>query len=165
MWQLSNNTPCHKLVRQDTWEVLELFCKRLNLMSLFYYRTVINHSVVMKLLHDVQLTVCIRDPKLGLKCLPQFLASEQVHICIHKVLTKNANHGAPKQVVSSLERSILIRGERTYVLAKCNMIDIHVRQLKDHFCTLFFIICAIKNSQFKCRSKASSRKVSKIRFL
>src|SRR6266542_3947165 len=102
MRQVGNNTP---------WEVLELFCKRLNLMSLFYYRTVINNSVVMKLLHDVQLIACIRDPKLDLKCLPQFLASEQVHICIHKVLTKNVNHGAPKEVVSSLECTILIRGE------------------------------------------------------
>src|SRR6266508_3182372 len=99
-------------------------------MSLFYYKTIINHSVVMELLHDIQFTACIRDPKLGLKCLPQFLASEQVHICIHKVLTKNVNHGTPKEVVSSLEHSILIRGERTYRLAKRNMIDIHVRQLK-----------------------------------
>src|SRR6266508_5381587 len=133
MWQFSNNASCHKLVRQHTWEVLELFCKRLNLISLFHYRMVINHFVVMELLHDVQLTAYIRDPKLGLKCLPHFLASEQVHICIHKVLTKNANHGAPKQVVSSLECSILIRGERTYRLAKRNVIDIYDRQPKDHF--------------------------------
>src|SRR6266540_3721740 len=158
MRQLSNNAPCHKLVRQHTWEVLELFCKRLNLMSLFYYRTVINHSVVMKLLHDVQLTVCIRDPKLGLKCLPQFLASEQVHICIHKVLTKNANHGAPKQVVSSLERSILIRGERTYRLAKCNVIDIHDRQPKDHFCTLSLVSHAIKTVGLSAAAKPIAEK-------
>src|SRR6266498_2686917 len=142
MWQLSNNTPCHKLVRQHTWKVLELFCKRLNLMSLFYYKTVINHFVVMELLHDVQLTACIRDPKLGLKCLPHFLTSEQVHICIHKLLTKNANHGAPKEIISSLERIILIRGERTYRLAKRNMIDIHGHQPKDHFCTPSLVIRA-----------------------
>src|SRR6266508_6446904 len=150
MWQFGNDTPYHKLVKQHTWKVLELFCKRLNLMSLFYYRTVINHFVVMELLHDVQLTTCIRDPKLGLKCLPHFLASKQVHICIHKVLTKNANHGAPKEVISSLERTILIRGERTYRLAKRNMTDIHDRQPKNHFSTPSLIICAITNNCIKC---------------
>src|SRR6266540_1943735 len=107
----------------------------------------------------------MRDPKLGLKCLPHFLTSEQVHICIHKVLTKNANHGTPKEVISSLEPSILIRGERTYRLAKCNVIDIHGRQPKDHFCTPSLVISAVKNSRFKCSSKASNQKRPTIRFL
>ena len=31
---------------------------------------VINHPVVMKLLHDIQLTTSIRNPIFGLKCIP-----------------------------------------------------------------------------------------------
>jgi hypothetical protein len=68
LWQPRNHTACHKLVGQYTFKHFEFFCRCLYLMSLFYYRTVIDH-LVMKLLHDIQLRTSIRHSIFGLECI------------------------------------------------------------------------------------------------
>jgi hypothetical protein len=55
----------------------------LYLMSLFNHRTVINHLVVMKLLHDIQLTTSNRHSIFDLKCIPHLFTSLQSYICIY----------------------------------------------------------------------------------
>jgi hypothetical protein len=42
----------------------------LYLMSLFHHRTAIDHPIVIKLLHDIQLRTSIRNPISGLNCIP-----------------------------------------------------------------------------------------------
>ena len=66
LWQLGNDPAHHKLLRQHTTKILEFFHQCLYIMSLFYYGTVINHSVVMKLPHDVQLATGVRSSIFGL---------------------------------------------------------------------------------------------------
>ena len=51
--QLGNNATCHKLIRQDVSELFEFPHNKLELMSLFHGRTVINHSEIMVMLHHI----------------------------------------------------------------------------------------------------------------
>jgi hypothetical protein len=40
-------------------------------MSLFHYRSVLNHLVVIQLLHEIQLATSVSNSKLSNKCIPQ----------------------------------------------------------------------------------------------
>jgi hypothetical protein len=50
-------------------------------MSLFYYKTTINHSVVMKLLYDIQYITSVKNLIFSLYC-PTFPCQWTNHICI-----------------------------------------------------------------------------------
>jgi hypothetical protein len=50
----------------NTSKILEFFHQQIYFMSLFYYRMTINHSVVIKLFHNIQLTTNVRNFIFGL---------------------------------------------------------------------------------------------------
>ena len=43
-------------------------------MSLLNHGALFSHHVIIELLHDVQLSTSIRDPKLGLDCVPHIFS-------------------------------------------------------------------------------------------
>ena len=47
------NAPSHKFMGYDTLKEFKFLSQTLNLMSLLDYRSISNHLVVMKALHDV----------------------------------------------------------------------------------------------------------------
>jgi hypothetical protein len=77
-------------------------------MGLLYYRTIFNHFVVIELFHDIQLTTSIRNPKLSLKRIPNFFATWQQKLRVHKVFSENTQDGTTKQVIDCLESLLLL---------------------------------------------------------
>src|SRR5579883_1807490 len=94
-------------------------------MSLFNYRTVLDHLEVKKLLHDVQLTACIGDTEPPLQCIPQLLARGKLHVGIDQILTKNTDHSPSEQGVVSLIRSLLIESARPHWYTLSDVPHVH----------------------------------------
>src|SRR3954469_5912335 len=63
-------------------------------MSLFDYSMVIHHLVVVKALHDVQLTACIGCIEFCFQCIPELFAVFYVHIHITQTSIKNTQNTA-----------------------------------------------------------------------
>ena len=73
--ELSNYTARDKLARQIALKNLKLFIYAYYLMSLFQYRTVVNHLVIVELLHNIHLTPSIGGPEFRFERLPQVLGN------------------------------------------------------------------------------------------
>ena len=110
---------------KNTWSffaaIFEIFCQRMYFMSLFYHRTVFNHPVVQKLLHDVQLTASIRNSILSLKSIPHLFASRETDICVQKIFSKHAYETASEEVIESFESTLLLWS----VLTRIPLCQIH----------------------------------------
>src|SRR4051794_33338308 len=102
-------------------------------MSLHNNRAFIIHLEVIELLHDIQFTACIRDPKLGLERSPHVLAIIKRHIGFNNVIPKNRQQSSPEQPVSFLENLLLGGSKLSLRLAKSDVIAVHV--LKPENCS------------------------------
>src|SRR4051812_3284331 len=72
-------------------------------MSLLDYSTVIHHLVVVKALHDVQLTACIGCTEFCFQCIPELFAVFHVHIHITQTSIKNTQNAATEDSSVFLE--------------------------------------------------------------
>src|SRR5438132_5180277 len=72
-------------------------------MSLFNYRSVVHHLVVMKALHDVQFTACIDCTEFSIQCIPKLLPVCYVQIHITQTVGNNAQNASSQGRVSFLE--------------------------------------------------------------
>src|SRR6266498_4884257 len=86
-------------------------------MSLLNYGALVSHLVVIELLHDIQLTACIRDPKLGLERIPHILASSNGHIRVNNVLSKNTKNNTSKKGIDFLKSFLLCESKLSFRLA------------------------------------------------
>jgi hypothetical protein len=83
-------------------------------MSLLNNRAIISHLIIMKALHDIQVTTSIRCAILSSKCIPQLLPVSVLHICINQTLNKNTKNCSRKETTSAIEmkRTTMAAGSR-----------------------------------------------------
>src|SRR6266508_5708381 len=72
-------------------------------MSLFNYRSVVHHLVVMKAFHDVQFTACIGCTEFSIQCIIKLLPVCYVQIHITQMVGKNAQNASSQGRVGFLE--------------------------------------------------------------
>jgi hypothetical protein len=78
-------------------------------MSLFHYRSVLNHVVVIQLLHEIQLATNVSNSKLSKKCIPQLFPCRKDDIAFLEFCINCANYCSSKEVVFSLKLSLILR--------------------------------------------------------
>src|SRR5438128_11912896 len=72
-------------------------------MSLFNYRLVVHHLVVMKALHDVQFTACIGCTEFSIQRIPKLLPVCYVQVHITQTVGKDAQNTSSQGRVGFLE--------------------------------------------------------------
>src|SRR5512136_431249 len=77
-------------------------------MSLFDYRTVVSHFVVMKLLHDIQIIASISSTEFSIHCIPQLLSVGHMHIHLDQTIAKHAKNASHKESSGLIEFFLLI---------------------------------------------------------
>jgi hypothetical protein len=160
LWQLSNDTACHKLVRKYTPKQLKFLHQCLYFMILFDYWMALNPPIVMELLHDVQLRTGIRNAVTGLKCIPHGLTSRKVHICINKGVSYDAQQSCLTSVVSMLKSMLLLRGLWTNSSFMHHMKAIHRSQPQDAFLAPPLVVSALKRHWFEQARKSQPMKIA-----
>jgi hypothetical protein len=92
----------------NTSKLVKLLSNGPYFMSLLRDGAIIGHLVVIKLLHGIQFTTPIQDPKLGQDCVSHILAHGDGKIQVNNVLAKNTDDstrqkgvGIPKNFLSS----------------------------------------------------------------
>jgi hypothetical protein len=71
-------------------------------MSLFHYRSVLNHLVVIQLLHEIRFATSVSYSKLSNKCIPQLFPCRKDDIAFLEFCIQCANYCSSKEVVISL---------------------------------------------------------------
>ena len=94
-------------------------------MSLLNHGALFNHPVIIELLHDVQLSASIRDPKLGLECIPHIFSIINSRISINYVLTKNTQESSLKQSIHFLKSLCLLSIKLSFRFAESGVIATH----------------------------------------
>src|SRR3954471_1741414 len=105
--------------------MLKFFSERLNLMSLLNNGAVISHLVVMVLFHDIQLTSCIRDSKLGFERIPHIFTDHDSHEWIDNLVAKNTQGSTSEEGVCSLESLFLLSSQLSLWLAFRGVKTVH----------------------------------------
>ena len=65
-------------------------------MSPIDYRAVIHHHVVMKTLHDIEVTTNIRCIEFSIQCIPKLLTVLYVHLHITQMAITNTKNASPE---------------------------------------------------------------------
>src|SRR5512142_3199304 len=86
-------------------------------MSLFDYRTVVSHLVVMKLLHDIQIIASISSTEFSIQCIPQLLSVGYMHIHLDQTIAKNAKNASHKESSGFLELLLLFNSKNSFRFA------------------------------------------------
>src|SRR4051812_16314014 len=77
-------------------------------MGLLNNRALISHFVVIILLHDIQLSASVQDPKFNLERFPRIFTMLESHVQVNNIVPKNAEQGRLKHDVDLLKSFLLI---------------------------------------------------------
>ena len=116
LWQLSNNVTCHRLIWRYTSRIHKHFR--------------IAHSVVMKLLNDIQLNASIRNSEFGLKCIHISLLVGN-HMYVSTMLLAITLIIAPLNMLSTFLHAIHLRSMQSNLSLFGNKIAMHRSKPQD----------------------------------
>ena len=111
-------------------------------MSLLYNKSVIDHLVVIELLHLIHLSASIGNPELGLKCIPHVLARRHVHVHLQHALCQDTEKSPPEQVIYLIKPPFFLSREgRLDALSLDHVLTVHSSEPQRSPHTPDLVIC------------------------
>src|SRR3954468_360508 len=134
-------------------------------MGLIQYRTVINHLIIMELLHRVQFTASISCPEFYFERIPQVLGNPHMEICVNQLVSNHTDDGSHKDGGCLPKRLLLFKSYRFYGRHTANLEHVHRCEPQGGPCLPTLEMRTSKLFRLQCSSKALHRKLPIIRFL
>src|SRR3954466_5264905 len=134
-------------------------------MSLLNNRALISHLVVIILLHDIQLSASVRDPKFGLERFPRIFTMLKSHVRVNNIVPKNAEQYLLIHGVDLLKSFLLIRRNFPLRSSIDGAIALEVLKPQNCSCAPTNIMHTIKGRRLSSSSNAASIDLPIIRFL